>query len=230
MKIKKTILASAVLISLAILMITPTLVSAVEPPVTVSTHMSLYPEETIGTRFPVHFLIQADGLEYNGPDGMFWWKCGVQVDPSILLIKRMSTGVAGYLLYDFAYYEYYDAPTKTTGYIPEDGYAEATCMFFEPLPPGGAATTGASSPFPSPYMLFTVNFEVVGTGSSKIDIVMAQYSIISDPTTNVDMVQVDGWYGEVGPEFPLGIGLMMILAPMIPFAYLWRLRKKEEMQ
>jgi hypothetical protein len=28
------------------------------------------------------------------------------------------------------------------------------------------------------------------------------------------------------PEFPLGIGLLMLLAPIVPLAYLWRLRKK----
>ena len=28
------------------------------------------------------------------------------------------------------------------------------------------------------------------------------------------------------PEFPLGLGLIMLLAPIIPVAYLWRLRKK----
>jgi len=29
-----------------------------------------------------------------------------------------------------------------------------------------------------------------------------------------------------GPEFPLGVGLMMALVPAIPIVYLWRLRKK----
>lgn len=33
---------------------------------------------------------------------------------------------------------------------------------------------------------------------------------------------------EVVPEFPLGVVLMMAIAPAIPIVYLWRIRKKEE--
>lgn len=34
--------------------------------------------------------------------------------------------------------------------------------------------------------------------------------------------------GKIVPEFPLGIGLMIAIAPAIPIVYLWRTRKKEE--
>jgi hypothetical protein len=38
-----------------------------------------------------------------------------------------------------------------------------------------------------------------------------------------DMILLDKG---VVPEFPLGIGMLMAIAPMIAIAYVWRLRKK----
>jgi hypothetical protein len=50
-----------------------------------------------------------------------------------------------------------------------------------------------------------------------------------DPAFNVYMI-LKFKYVEPVPEFPLGLGLIMLLAPMIPLAYLWRLRKKVRKQ
>jgi hypothetical protein len=36
----------------------------------------------------------------------------------------------------------------------------------------------------------------------------------------------NGSYGGGAPEFPLGVGLIVLLAPLVPIAYLWRTRRK----
>jgi len=49
-----------------------------------------------------------------------------------------------------------------------------------------------------------------------------------DGVTTYAHSTVDAYYAGIpdGPEFPLGIGLMIAIAPAIPIVYLWRIRKK----
>lgn len=49
------------------------------------------------------------------------------------------------------------------------------------------------------------------------------WEVNADPTTYVYMILTKKI---VTPEFPLGIGLMMAIAPLIPIAYLWRTKRR----
>jgi len=60
---------------------------------------------------------------------------------------------------------------------------------------------------------------------SKVDIPFVRF--LTYGGTEITMEKVAGWYGaKPVPEFPLGLGFIMLLAPAIPIVYLWRMRKK----
>jgi len=165
-------------------------------PVTVLVDMpdGYIPEKPVGTKFWVNFTINADDLEYNGPGGMIWWKLLVTVNPEILKPFMVKTTIPGYFLYDFADLNFYDYPKSIYGIDETVGLVEVTEMYFAPLPPGGAATH--PDYLPTPYLLVSIAYEVVGPGITKIDIIDNAYTVLSAPTTKISMEEVDGWYGQ----------------------------------
>ena len=210
MRIKKSFpifiaLISLALIFLAILIVVPTPVSASPVTVSVDTGGADYiPVEPVGTRFNVDILIDASELTYNGPDGIIYWAIYVKTDPAVLMPKRVTTGVSGYFLYDFADYEWYDYPNKVSTINTTTGLVDVAEMFFAPLPAGGAATDGV---LPTPYLLVTIGYEVMGPGSTLIDIQDPVYTALEAPETKISMEDVDGWYGAPGAQYSLTIAV-----------------------
>jgi hypothetical protein len=184
-----------------------------------------------GQMLMVDIYIETDIID-NSPDGIVQYSISAQVDPSVLEPMGAMGATSGYFLYDYLvssgliWMGYSTGPVMVT----PDKTAGTLSWVTEGIMPDPATGAGGSG------KLCTLVFKSLSeTEYSPIDLFYE--------------VDVDAWYWTPGgvphvadvvedglycwppiPEFPLGIGLMMILAPMIPVAYLWRLRKKEEMQ
>jgi hypothetical protein len=72
-----------------------------------------------------------------------------------------------------------------------------------------------------------IYFTVAGTGSCVLALTKHNGADIYGGA--IEFIGVDGYYNQVPPvpEFPLGLGIVMLLIPALPAVYLWRIRKKE---
>jgi hypothetical protein len=240
-RVKKTIPVLTAIMFLLSVMMAPIQVSSLPSPVTVMVDTGgapYIPEKTVGTKFWVNFRIDASELEFNGPSGIVYWAIYVKTDPAVLQpLGKGYVKVAqpSYFLYQFTQWaidnwlEGYSYPDKSITVDTAGGLVDVAAMYFAPLPPGGAATTDEFGPLPTPYLLVSIAYEVVGTGSTLIDIQQPEYTALSAPDVLISMEDVDGWYGEpVVPEFPLGSVAPIALIAAI--AYIWWVtrRKRQE--
>ncbi|MFQ5822363.1 MAG: hypothetical protein ACE5I5_20505 [Candidatus Heimdallarchaeota archaeon] len=175
-----------------------------------------------GTVIRVNLIIEVSGIIDDSSGGIVGWGMDVQVDPDVLTPRRARGAAMGYFLWEFADWYWYDYPTLLGGTIDATtGYWDEISEQIMPTPPGGAGEGYTL------YKLVTLEFiSNSETAYSLIDLVNVEYYTADRVWHAVDEV-VDGHYNVPPvPEFPLGVGLMIMLAPAIPIVYLWRLRKK----
>jgi hypothetical protein len=235
MKVRKFIPVLTVAIAiLSLLSVVPTPVnssssSSVSFLVEVDPELGYIPQKSVGDKFKVNIRVNASELTYNGPDGMVRWAAYVYTDATILKPLKVWVTASGYFLYDFAEQNWYDSPLSVYAIKEEDGYyyvdvAEGFTLESIEKMEGGAAT---DTKLPTPYLLFTIGYEVVGEGSTLIDIRDAVYTNYTHPSKEyyIPVEDIDGWYGEPIPEFPLGPELLMFVALAVPVVYLWKTRR-----
>jgi len=197
--------------------------------------------KTVGTTFAVEVWIESPLEWRNTPQGIVGYTASVKVDPQVLEVLRATKiPIYGGFLEQFLL-EYYP-PWAETQFLPPSivdnvnglilGFAEYI-VGFETLGVGAGG---------GPYKLMRFAFKSLSeTAPSIIDILdqddcarlgvdlkyAAYYTTTDGVKHPVDIVD-DGYYiGFEVSEFPLGIGLTMMLAPIAPLAYLWRTHKKE---
>jgi hypothetical protein len=173
-------------------------------------------------------------LADNSTTGVSGWGFTVQTDPAVLTPVGAIGGEAaggGYFLQDYigrASFMYPPAAKLLTSV--GSNYMDVT----EQLTPSVGVGAGNQSAPPDyiapPEKLVTLQYSPLSnTTGSAITLVQAargNYMTADGEWHSVDMIS--GYYYEITavPEFPLGIGVLMALAPMIPIIYLWRTRPK----
>ena len=71
------------------------------------------------------------------------------------------------------------------------------------------------------------NLDTGGTGGTKWSRIRIEGLLKTIGQQDVVLPTYDAWYGaKMEPEFPLGLAPVIMLAPMIPILYVWRMRKK----
>jgi hypothetical protein len=116
--------------------------------------------------------------------------------------------------------EYYTYAPFDTQWPGEINNAEGFVSISMSMTMGEA--TGVTGFTPVARIYFSMDAE----GSSTLEL---RETKLTDVHANaIPHTKYDGWVGSGGhtvPEFPLGIGILMALAPIIPIVYIWRLRK-----
>jgi hypothetical protein len=72
-----------------------------------------------------------------------------------------------------------------------------------------------------------IYFSMDAEGSSELE--LRETKLTDVHASAIEHVKYNGWVTSGGgptPEFPLGIGLLMTLAPIIPIVHIWRIRKR----
>jgi hypothetical protein len=147
------------------------------------------PAKPAGVRFWVDILVNASDLTYNGIDGIVGYGLLVQVDPTVLIPRRVSTSTAGYFLWEFADWEWLPYPTVLTSINETTGTVDITEQIM-PTPSGGAATDGV---LPAPYLLVSIEFESLTLyQNTTINLVSALYMDATGAWQTVDTI--DGEY------------------------------------
>jgi len=154
-----------------------------------------------GTIFQVDILIDTGDLVYLSPEAIAGWGIYVQVDPTVLKPLRVKTALAGYFLWEFADWEWFDYPTPYSAIDPVTGLVDVS-EYISPVPYGGAAT---DSVLPAPFLLVSIQYESLALyESTVIDIVNPEYM---DCNGNwVAAVDGDGEYRGF-PAIPVGANL-----------------------
>jgi len=195
----------------------------------------VYPFKAYPAVSYVEVWVESPAAWDNTPMGIVGYTLSLQVDPAVVEVmgaqkypdtdfSGMSDGFLGQFLENYGYnWEGYDTAfltgtmDKAAGTI--SGTAEAI-LGFSTL---GLGAGGG----PAPLMRFVIRTKSgVTTGYSPITLFDCQYTTPDGTNWNTQIVD-GGHYGTPpAPEFPLGIGLIMAMAPAIPLAYLWRTRKR----
>ena len=175
----------------------------------------------------VDIMIDTD-IPDNSASGIVGWGLKVIIDPTVLTPVTAVGAQGGYFLAEFAgRWGLETTPLLVPG-VGTDSMTPGEML--SPTPTTGA---GNQSTYPGEYpaeKLVTLIFSPLSdTAWSKIDLVMAPAGNYMTPDgTWHEVTMIDGNYNPpLTPEFPLGIGFLMALAPLIPIIYLWRKRPKK---
>jgi hypothetical protein len=116
--------------------------------------------------------------------------------------------------------------TLGAGIVLDDAGGLVTISFsmVPPIPIGTAFTGNAP--------VCRIYFVIDADGQTPLTILKGDAeTILGDSTgTAITRTIYDGLYSTTAPpvpEFPLGLGIIMALAPLIPIVYIWRLRKNK---
>jgi hypothetical protein len=71
-----------------------------------------------------------------------------------------------------------------------------------------------------------IYFAVAGTGYGCV-LELTKWGAADVFGNVLELSPRNGFYNQPSPEFPLGLGIVMLLIPALPAVYLWRIRKKE---
>lgn len=82
---------------------------------------------------------------------------------------------------------------------------------------------GLQGSFPVLRIWFAV-VDTTGEGGSRIGFQVS--TMVAPGGLYILNAYFNGLYGAEVPEFPLGIGIMTVVAPLVLLGYLWRTRKK----
>jgi len=201
------------------------------------TASNVYPALAYPAPTYVEVWIDTPNAWDNTPGGIVGYTVSVSVDPSVVEVLTALIwpdtdfdGVSNGFLGDFlsrwghnwlGYSTSFlggsiDKPSGTIS-----GTAEAI-LGFSTL---GLGAGGGPMPL-FRYVIRTASGVDPATAYSPIALFDAFYTTVDGVKHPVDIVE-DGHYGaEPAPEFPLGLGLMIAMAPAIPVVYLWRTRKR----
>lgn len=173
------------------------------------------------------------------PSGIVGWTVSLQVDPTIVEplsalqwpdtdFDGTSNGFLGWFLSEYGYnWMGYSVAflvggiDKSAGIIRE---AAEAILGFETLGKGAGG-----GPYPLMKFVIRTNASVtdITTAYSPLTIFDAYFTTVDGVKHPVDIVE-GGHYGSPPiPEFPLGLGIIMMLTPAIPIIYLWRRRRWE---
>jgi len=171
-------------------------------------------------------------------NGMAAWSVWVTVDPAVLLptayYGATGTSTSGYYLYRFvrqnalgsAYYPKIIADMSQAADGKINDMAEAITSY---LTLGKGAGYPSTEKYGMAYGLVQLEFEVKSnTTYTPIHLYNALWYDATGAQHPFDIVE-DGHYNAppVVPEFPLGLASVMLMAPLIPVLYLWRIRKRK---
>ena len=180
-------------------------------------------------------LVDGDGASMVG------WQINIQVDPLALTPTQESYAGAGYFLWDFCVNQML---TERPSLVSAVDLTNNVLKLAEMIVPTTAIGAGNVTLEPPGYKLVTAVFAAQSlTKYSKIDLMLIDTLYDGDPNNPTpdgisdDWMTCDGYWhpateydGDynvpVVPEFPLGLTPVIMLAPMIPILYIWRMRKK----
>jgi hypothetical protein len=186
-------------------------------PPAASTTVSVWPDviETldVGTKFFVDIYIRNPLGPEGGAGG---YNAYLSYDSAVLTAINPNTDP------DFGYT--YWPLTDPSPYDFGSGYVTVGGS----LPTGSPFFTGGYNGTNNGFPAARIYFEVVGTGTSALTFdTTSGRTAVTDPAGNFMTITVhDGQYGVTTPEFPLGTSFIMLLAPIVLIAYLWKLRKR----
>lgn len=166
--------------------------------------------------------------------GIVGYTVSLRVDPSVVEVRGageypdydisgQSDGFLPKFLEDFGYWPAFDTAfligtvDATAGTIA--GTAEAILGF---------ATLGRGAGGTGPMWRFSVRtkYRVDPTTWSPLELYDARYTTVDGVTHPADIVEGGHYNTPPVPEFPLGLGILMMIAPAAPLLYLWRTRRK----
>jgi len=193
-----------------------------------------YPFKAYPTTTLVEVWIESPPEWADTPMGIVGYTLGLSVDPAVVQVltaakypdmdfSGMSDGfLSAYLeLYGYNYEGYDTAFLVGTVNAPAgtiSGTAEAILGF---------TTLGKGAGGSGPLMRFTIRTKSgVSTGYSPLTITNCIYTTPDGVNHDAGTAE-GGHYGTPpAPEFPLGLGILMAMAPAITLAYLWRSRRR----
>jgi hypothetical protein len=173
-------------------------------------------------RLSVDILWNTDILD-NTADGMRGYQLFCAVNPDVLTPLGWSGAEGGYVLMDFLGNVGSSLTTAIVGAVNPDNL-DVSEQFLGALDP----PTGAGDLFAFGRLITLTFIPQSELDWSPLDLLDTSLGYQDAGTLQWHTVTLtDGNYNvPLGPEFPLGIGFIMILAPAIPIMYLWRTRRK----
>jgi hypothetical protein len=183
------------------------------------------PFVTPGGRVNVDIMIEMSGIPDDSSEGIVGWGMTVCWNPDVLELRRVVTGMFGYLLFDFVGWlpEYYEPQLNFIPPPPEAGCVDISEVLI-PTPPGGAGDSWSG------WKLATLQFESKSdTQTCLIDLKNAEYMTPDGTWHAVDIV-LDGQYGTSPspvPEFPIGLALEVLFIPVIIYIF-WRSKQRKK--
>jgi len=184
------------------------------------------PFVTPGGKVNVDIMIEMSGIPDDSSEGIVSWGMTVCVDPDVLELVRVVTGLVGYFLFDFA--EWLPPPMEIQLNVipPSPG---AGCVVISevliPTPLGGAGDSWSG------LKLATLQFKSKSdTQTCLIDLNNAEYMTPDGTWHAVDIV-LDGQYGTSPspvPEFPIGLALEILFIPVIIYIF-WRSKQRKKL-
>ncbi len=177
-----------------------------------------------GGHVVVDICIEISGILDDSPEGIVGWALRVCVDPNVLEFIRATSGMPGYLLYDYGDIlpPGYEPMLDIIPPQPPSGCLDATEVLF-PIPPGGAGE------FWSGYKLITILYRSKSEiAYSLIDLRNVEYMTPDAVWHPVDEA-IDGHYNlPPVPEFPLGLALEILFMPVIIYIF-WRSKQRKKL-
>ena len=194
----------------------------------------------------VDVYVDCDLLD-GDTSGIVGWVVFVQVDSNVLVPYGWKGAAAGYFLYEYAVRAgiLSSNPPSISGAAKTDTLEVSEQLTPTPDYGAGNQTTDPESPYPAEKLVTLIFISKSQTAYSKLDMLFIDRAIGGDPFKpgmdgiSDDYMTPDGFWNPATvidgdynapptPEFPLGIGFLMALAPMIPIIYLWRKRPKKK--
>jgi hypothetical protein len=161
----------------------------------------------------------------NSADGMRGWQVTTQVDPNVLTPLAITGAVTGYVLNDYVTNWGIGLTTGLVGSITYDSIDASEQILGDVTTGAGDASGGAMTPMKLVTLIF-IPQSLMEHSTIRLLASSLGYQTPDLPWHAVTLV--DGSYNvPVVPEFPLGLGIIMALAPIIPIVYIWRLRKNK---
>jgi hypothetical protein len=175
--------------------------------------------------------------------GIVGWNIIVQVDPDVLVPYGWKGAATGYFLADFIVRAGTGGTASLAGAAKTDTLEVSEQITPTPTIGAGNQTIPDEYLDPAAKLVTLIFISKSETDYSKIDLLFYDKAIGGDPNNpgkdgiSDDYMTPDGLFNPATvidgdynagpvPEFPLGIGVLMALAPMIPIIYLWRTRPK----
>lgn len=189
---------------------------AASPTVSVQPSVSASMPADDGTGIGVFFIdIYAHEMVY-GTTGLQGFEFTINFDPAILQVwdpEFLGTGTWG------VYWPW----TSEQLWLVDNTAGQISVIMLIPTA-NVLVDYGLQGSFPVLRIWFAV-VDPSGTGSSPIHFTVS--TVVAPGGNYILHTKYDGVYGAgPSPEFPLGVGLIILLAPLAPIAYLWRTRRK----